>query len=76
MPEVFGIIGAEEGTLVMIEPPGQILVRGIFEINDGIHIPVKKRVFKQLIGPMSQTGVLKIRARIEFALQEASDKGR
>jgi hypothetical protein len=59
---------------MMIEPPGQIRVRCVLEVDDRINIAVKKAVFKQLIGPMRQTRVVKFRLRIKALFEEPADE--
>jgi hypothetical protein len=49
----------------MIEPPGQIGMRRVFEVDDDICVAVKQAVLKELIGAMSEAGVKKFGIRIE-----------
>lgn len=50
----------------MIEPPGQALVRGIFEINDRVFVAVKLIFVKGVAGTMHCRRVENFRVRIYF----------
>ena len=41
------ILGREKGAEVMVEPPGDAVRRGIFEVDDGILIAGKIRFIKE-----------------------------
>src|SRR5215469_16143637 len=73
---MLGILGAKEGALMVIEPPGYVRMGGIFEINDNVRITVEKAVFKQLVCPMSESRILELGAAIEFAVQKTGHKRR
>jgi hypothetical protein len=68
MAEVFGILGAQKRALVMVEPPRQIRMRRIFEIDDDIDVTVEKPVFEELISAMGETRIHEARALVELAL--------
>ena len=74
MAEMFGVLRAEECTLVMIKPPGQVGMSRIFEIDNRIHIAVKQVILEKLVGPMRQPGIHKIRILIELATQKTRDE--
>ena len=46
------IFQAEKRALVVIEPPREALVAGVFEIDDGVLCPVKFNVEKKLTRPV------------------------
>ena len=71
---MFRVFRAQKGALMMIEPPGEVRMRGIFEVDDNVHIAVKEAVLKKLVGSVCQAGIVEFRARVEFALQEPSNK--
>ena len=76
MPEVLRILSAEKRALMVIEPPGQFWISSVFEINNRVDIAVKKAIFKQLIGTVSQACIEKFSVRIELALKKTSYIGR
>ena len=46
LPEMLCILRRKKSALMMIEPPGQLWIRTVFEIDDRILIAVKQTVFK------------------------------
>ena len=76
LAEVLGVLGAQERALVMIEPPGQIRVRRIFEIHDGVDVAVEEAVLEKLGGFMRQAGEFKLRVRSILALIETAEESR
>ena len=64
---MLSIVGAQKGALVMVEPPRQIRMRRVFEIDDNIDVAVEKSVFEELISAMSQTRIHEVGVRIELA---------
>jgi hypothetical protein len=46
----------KESALVMIKPPGDLRRAGIFEINDGVFVPVKVGFIEQRPGAMQEPG--------------------
>ena len=68
VPEVLGVLGAQESALVMIEPPCQIRMGRILEIDDNIDVAVEKSVFEELVGAMRQPRIHEFCVRIELAL--------
>src|SRR4030095_16138786 len=59
------IFHAEEAALVVIEPPGEARVAGVFEVHDGILSPVKFNIEKKLTRPMRQPFVDEIHVRAD-----------
>ncbi len=60
----------------MVEPPSEIGMGGVLEIDNDVGIAVKKAVVKKLIGTVRQAGVEKIGGWIALAPQKAGDIGR
>ena len=56
----------------MIEPPREIGMRCVFEIDDGVDIAVEKPVFEELVGPVSEACVKELSGGIELTSEEAS----
>jgi hypothetical protein len=54
-PEMKLILFAQKSALMMIKPPGQPRVGGIFKINDGVLVSVKLHIKKEFAGAMSQS---------------------
>src|SRR5580698_878081 len=54
--EVLGIVGRQEGALVVIEPPCDFGRTGVFEIDDGIFIAVELLFVKQRSGTVYEAG--------------------
>jgi len=71
---MFGVLRAQECALVMIEPPGEARVGGIFKIDDGIFIAIKERVVKKLLGFVSQAGVDELRVTREILFIESAEE--
>jgi hypothetical protein len=63
VPEVLGVLRAQERALMMVEPPGEPRVGRIFEIDDGVHIAIEKPILKELGRFVSQAGEFKICGR-------------
>src|SRR5450432_1306355 len=61
---------------MMIEPPRQVLVRRILEIDDRIDVAVKQRILKQLRRLVRHTRVEKLRpGRAVLRFEETAEKG-
>src|ERR1051326_4843558 len=60
----------------MIEPPRQLVRRGVFEVDDGILVGIKHRVVEEIAGPVQQPGVVDLGFRMNAFLVEASESGR
>ena len=52
----------------MVEPPRQIRMRRILEIDDNIDVAVEKSVLEELISAMGEPRIHEVCARIELAL--------
>jgi hypothetical protein len=74
-PEMGFIFGAEERALVMIKPPAQARITGIFKIHDGILIAVKLDIQKKLAGAMRQALIDKLRVFVDCAQIEVAENG-
>ena len=76
LAEMLGILRREECALMMIEPPGQARIGGVFEIDDGVFIAIEHAGLENLAGPMRQAGEHKFRIRMEFRFDKAAEKRR
>jgi hypothetical protein len=75
--EVRFVFFAEKGALMMIKPPGQTRIAGIFEVNDGIFIPVEPNIEKQLAGTMCESLVHEFAIFADgVSIKVAEDSGR
>jgi hypothetical protein len=61
---------------MMIEPPGDLGIGGILEIDNGILVAIEEAVIEKLGGPMRQPGIDEFRVRVESALEESAEIGR
>ena len=59
---------------MMIEPPGELLRRRIFEIHDGVFIAIEEAVVEKLRGPVRQTGEGELGAGMDCALDETREE--
>jgi hypothetical protein len=75
-PVLLGVLGAEKGALMMIEPPGQARIRRVLEIHDGVDVAVEHPVFEDLICLVSQAREEEFRIRVESLLEKAAEVGR
>jgi hypothetical protein len=75
-PEVRFILTAEEGALMMIEPPIQARIVGIFKIHYRVFVPVKLNVQKELAGMMSEPMIDKFAVFIDCIGIEIAENGR
>jgi hypothetical protein len=74
---MLGVLGRQESALVVVEPPGQIWVRRVLEIDDCVDVAIEKAVFKELGSPVSQAGKFKVRITIERSfVKAAKERGR
>jgi hypothetical protein len=72
---MFGILGVEEGALVVVEPPRQARVARVFEVDDRVLITVKPHIQKQLARTVGQSFVLEFTIaadRVEIEVAENS----
>src|SRR5580700_6942224 len=60
----------------MIEPPGQPIGAGIFEIKNGVFIAIKQAFIEELSGAMHQTLVDELRLRVHTGLVYACKQRR
>jgi hypothetical protein len=70
---MLGVLLRQESALVMIEPPGQPLVGGVFEIDDGILVAVEKVWLEELGSLMGHPGKPKFRIGVKRPLEEAAE---
>src|SRR4051794_17889744 len=73
--KVVRVFGGKKSALVMIEPPGELFIIGIFEIHYGIFVAVEEAVLEDLGGAMGHAGVLKLGIRMNSAADEAAEEG-
>ena len=59
---MFGVFGREERALVVVEPPGQPRIAGVFEIDDSVFVAVKEALFPGMFGLVGHP------AEVEFGL--------
>ena len=60
---------------MVVKPPGQIWIAGVFEVNDGILIAVKLHIQKQLPCPVSQPFVVEIRILVDTVAIKIAEHG-
>ena len=73
---MFGILGGQERALVMIEPPGQPGIAGIFEVHNGVLIAVEELRLEHLRRLVHHARIGKFRVGVEHAFHEAAEEGR
>ena len=73
-PEILRILLAEEGALMMIEPPGEARVVGIFEIHDGVFVAVEQLRSEYLLGPVRHACIAELRIRVNRARDETAEE--
>src|ERR1051325_8136825 len=73
---MFRVLGSEERALMVIEPPRQTRIAGVFEIHDGILVAIKQTVLKELGGLMGHAGVVEFGIGMERAADKAAEKCR
>ena len=74
--EMFAVLGRQKGALVMIEPPGEARVGGIFKVDNGVDVAVEHARLKQLRSFVRQAGEEKLGAGIELFFHETAEEGR
>src|SRR5206468_10285815 len=67
------VLPVEEGALMMVEPPCQAGIAGIFEVYDGVFISVELDVDEELSCAMSQTFILDIRVRPDSVTEKIGE---
>jgi hypothetical protein len=74
---MFGVLGRQESALVVVEPPGQVRVRRVFEIDNCVYVAVEKAVLKELGSFVSQAGKFEAWITIERSfVKAAKERGR
>ena len=76
LPEVLRVFRCQERALVMIEPPGEVGITGIFEIYNGVFVAIEKLVLEKLRSFMRHAGVHELRAGMKNAFHEAAEESR
>ena len=76
VPEVLGVLGRQEGALMMIEPPGQARIVGVLEIDDGVLVAVEQAVFEELRRLVGHAGVWNSASGWNVPADEAAEEGR
>src|SRR5262249_26211495 len=67
----------EEGALVMVEPPGDLLGTRVFEVDDGVLVTVELGLVEQSTGAVNQTGELEVHAVADtFGIEAREESGR
>ncbi len=61
--EVLGVLGGQERALVVVEPPVEMRIGGVFEVHDGVHIAVEHTGFKELRGLVGKARILEAGVR-------------
>ena len=74
--EQFSIFGPEEGALVMVEPPGELWIGRIFEVDDGIDVAIEHGIGEELVSRMGHTRVGIFCIGVASFLEETGKKGR
>ncbi len=69
-----GIFRGKKGALMVVEPPGELRIARVLEIDDGVLVAVEKAVFENLRGPVSHARISEIRPGIECAPNEAAEE--
>jgi hypothetical protein len=73
---MLGVFRRKKGALMVIEPPGQLRIRTVFEIDDRILIAIKQTVFEQLGSLMRHSGEEKLGLGIVFILDKTAKERR
>ena len=60
----------------MIEPPSELVRRGVFEVDDSVLIAIEHRHVKQIAGPMEQTFVRDLGVRMDAIFIESRERCR
>jgi len=71
--EVGFVLPAEECTLVMIEPPGQARIAGIFKIDNSVLVPIKLDIKEQLAGTMGEALIFKFTIPVDCIQIEVAE---
>jgi hypothetical protein len=70
------VLGGEECRLMMVEPPGEAVVRAVFEIDDGVLVPVELIAVERVARPVHRRGVGHLRRRVHRRFIEfGEDRG-
>ncbi len=73
--EMFGIGGAEEGALMVIEPPRQARIARILEIDDGVFVAIEQFGRERLGCRVSHSRVPELGVRMYRSGNEAAEEG-
>src|SRR5260370_1180831 len=68
------ILRTEEGALVMIEPPRQAGIGGVFEVHDGVDIAVEVTVLEKLRCLVSETCEVELRSGRKFLFMKTAEE--
>src|SRR5579875_1086945 len=72
---MLGIGRVQKGALVMIEPPGEARVAGVFEIDDGVFVAIEKGGIEALGCLVNHTGIKEFGVRVDRARDKAAEEG-
>ena len=71
------VLGREERGLVMVEPPGQAVVRAVFEIDDRVLVTVELLAVERVSGPMHRWGIADLGSGTDLrGIELCKDRGR
>ena len=73
--EMLGILGGEEGALVMVEPPGEARIAGIFEVYDGVFIAIEQAGIEHLGCLVGHSRVAELSIGVDRPGNEAAEIG-
>ncbi len=71
-----GVLGGQKGALMMVEPPGELWIAGVLEVDDGVLLAVEEAVLEDLGGPVRHAGVVEIGGGVERTAVKAAEKCR
>src|SRR5260370_29036192 len=69
------VFRGEECALVMVEPPGDLGIGRVLEIDDGVLVASEQAVVEKLRGFVGEARVHELRIRVEGPFKEAAEKG-
>src|SRR5450756_1760586 len=75
LAEMLLVFGVEERALVMIEPPGQLWVAGVFEVHDGVFVAIEQRRIEKLRRRVGHARIAELRIRVDRARDESAEVG-
>src|SRR5579859_5517561 len=71
---MFGVFRRQKRALVMVEPPGQLWVARVLEVDNGILVAIEEAVFKCLGGFVGHAGVGEARPGVERPFHETAEE--